>query len=290
MNKIIFILIAILAPAIGWSQNPIFDHINELNKLGDGVMHYSIYNYGQKQDLSYNYKNLSNEDINIIRHLMFGIEGNAKLSNHYECHEATIDTIAYRMLVQVDSLHSYAVSSEIVNHGAQGFIKVSQDRTLKSKTDTSKEEIINKLFEETIHKANIAGEEVSFDESKDFSRFKPEIGIGSCSSNRTGKGKLYIFPNEGNGFCEKFEKYLLDNLKSLDNPLMINIRKGIGQSINKNYKIVFQGSYRGNQRTPFYLAIVYKGKLRLLVGKGESIYIPAYWFMTKQEKTANNIE
>lgn len=285
-----FIIIAILAPAIGWSQNPIFDHIHELNKLGDGVMHYSINYFGIQQNLSYNYKNLSKEDINNIRHLLLNIEGQAKLSNHYECHEANIDTIAYRMLVKIDSLHSYAVSSEIVNHGAQGFIKVSQDRTLKSKTDTSKEEIIKKLFEETINKANIAGEDVLFDESKDFSRFKPEIGDGSSSSNRTAKAKLYIFPNEGNDFCEKFEKYLLNNLKSLYDPLVINIRKGIGQSINKNYKIVFQGSYRGNQRTPFYLAIVYKGKLRLLVGKGESIYVPAYWFMTKQEKTANNIE
>jgi len=290
MKKIIFILIAILIPAIGWAQNPIFDHIDELNKLGDGVMHYSINPYGLKQDLSYNYKNLSKEDINIIRHLLLNIEGQAKLSNHYECHEANIDTIAYRMLVQIDSLHSYAVSSEIVNHGAEGFLNVSMDGTLKFQTDTSKEETINKFFEETINKANIAGEEVLFDESKDFSRFKPEIGDGSSSSNRTAKAKLYIFPNEGNDFCEKFEKYLLDNLKNFCNPLMINIRKGIGESINKNYKIVFQGSYRGNQRTPFYLAIVYKGKLRLLVGKGENIYVPAYWFMTKQEKIANNIE
>jgi len=290
MKKIIFILIAILAPAIGWAQNPIFDHINELNKLGDGVMHYSTNYYGVKQNISYNYKNLSKEDINVVRHLMFDIEGKAKLSNHYECHDANIDTISYRMLVQTDSLQRYAVSSEIVNHGATGFINVNQSVNVNPQIDTSKEEIINKLFEETIHKANITGEEVSFDESKDFSRFKPEIGIGSCSSNRTGKGKLYIFPNENNGFCEKFEKCLLYDLKNVCNPLMTSIRKGIGKSINKNYKIVFQGSFRGNQETPFYLAIVYKGKLRLLVGKGEDIYIPAYWFMTKQEKTANNIE
>ncbi len=290
MKKIIFIIIAILAPAIGWSQNPIFDHINELNKLGDGVMHYSINYYGIQQNLSYNYKNLSKEDINIIRHLMFEVEGKTKLSNHYECHESAIDTIAYRMLVQIDSLNRYAVSSEIVNHGAKGFINVNQTRTVNTQTDISKEETIKKLFDETINKANITGENVLFEESKDFSKFKPEIGDEISYTNRTAKAKLYIFPNEGNGFCEKFEKYLLDNLKSINHPRIINIRKGIGKSINKNYKIVFIGSFRGGQETPFYLAIVYKGKLRLLVGKGENIYIPAYWFMTKQEKTANNIE
>lgn len=309
MKKIIFFIFAILVPDIGFSQGSIFEKMDKFDQLADGNKYYSVdfdffINQGHRQ-VNYNYKNMSAKDIETYRESFAQSEAIASQSNHYEYHENDGDTISYRILIK-KAINNFklAVSGEIIDHGKDGMINAiattehnHEDiihQPIDSCTDTLE---ISRLFHDAITQAHVKAHDVVFSEKRDKSEYRPEYQFGKTISLNGEEdlttGKLYIFPDSVNEFCKKFE-HIIYSCEGHSRYYKANVIKGIGKSLGKNYRLMFAKSpSQRYQDARFYLAIVYLGKLRLLEAKSKDIflgYIPAYWFMTTDEKMARNIK
>lgn len=303
MNKLIYIMLIWLLPMISYSQVSavdkigqtqvsVFDKIDRINQLGDGVIH--LVSSRSASLLSYKFKNFSKQDLRKYRGIMSLLEENSIMSNHFECHESEADTISYRMMLKSENVvgsDNEVLKSEFFDSGANGYLEASTPPGMVSETCYySPVKDLQKMFADEISGKNIKGVERLFDEQSDHSDYLPEIKSAPSDTVST-KGQLYIFPNEGRAFCEKFERLLLDHRKGLLDVYSLSLRKGIGKSLGRNYKILYTQMCRMYD-TEIFLAIVYKGKLRLFRGQsyGPFYYIPAWWFMTPEEMKENNID
>ena len=227
MNKLIYIMLIWLLPMISYSQVSavdkigqtqvsVFDKIDQINQLGDGVIH--LVSSRSASLLSYKFKNFSKQDLRKYRGIMSLLEENSIMSNHFECHESEADTISYRMMLKSENVvgsDNEVLKSEFFDSGANGYLEASTPPGMVSETCYySPVKDLQKMFADEISGKNIKGVERLFDEQSDHSDYLPELKSAASDTVST-KGQLYIFPNEGRAFCEKFERLLLDHRKGL---------------------------------------------------------------------------